>query len=374
VVHLEDAQGRLQFEILVHRTAARNAACQQLIGRVVRENEAIEVRSVARTRSSVLEPSIVGDAWLSDALGIPPGVAADLGAASAMIVPLVAGGTCFGTLALVSERHDHRFDESDVVFAEELGRRVAQGIEHARLYAEAQRALRMRDDVLAVVTHDLKNPLSSILMNAHQLLRAPGKADVPWLVKKASAVRRNAERMNRLIDDLVDVARIDTGRLSIELRPHGARALVAEIIATFEPMAADHAIDLVSASIPNLDLLCDRGRIFQVLSNLVGNALKFSADGREVVIRGEVHGALLELAVVDQGIGIPPDQIEHVFDRHWQAPEAVQRGTGLGLFIAKGIVEAHGGKIWADSTPGVGSTFHFTIPLAARTEERASAP
>ncbi len=232
----------------------------------------------------------------------------------------------------------------------------------------------MRDEVLAIVSHDLRNPLSSIRMNAEQLLRTPEKADLQRVLKSATAIRRNADRMNQLIDDLLDVGRIDTGQLSLELRRNRTTALVSEAFAAFEALASERSIQLVSTVLPDLELRCDQGRVLQVLANLIGNALKFSPEGREITVSGEVRGDMFLFAVSDTAGGIAPAQAQHVFEKYWQAPEVRHRGSGLGLYIAKGLIEAHGGHIWVDSTYGEGSTFYFTIPLADRPVDQLPAP
>jgi PAS domain S-box-containing protein len=376
VVHLGDARGALHVAAFAHRDGSKNASAPRVVGIAVRDEDDTEVATVARTGHPVLESDVTDGDWTARALGIQPALVPGLASTSAIIVPLGARGRCLGTLTLVSERRGRPFDGADMIFAEELGRRLAQGLDNAQLYADAQRAVRMRDDVLSVVSHDLRNPLSSIRMSADLLLRAPARIDEQHVLRSAEIIKRSAERMNRLIDDLLDVGRIDGGRLSVELRRTSTTSLVAEALSTFEPLASERSICLVGAPLPapDVDLLCDRGRVLQVLSNLIGNALKFSPRGGAIVVRGEVRGDLVELSVADEGCGIAPDQIDHVFERHWQAPGARHRGSGLGLYIAKGIVEAHGGHISVDSTEGRGSTFRFTLPLAERPEERASAP
>lgn len=373
VIHLCGEKGALHVAAFAHREPEKNAWAAQLVGGIVRSKDnSIEIQNVARSGSSVLEVNVTSGTWIAAALGIRS--APELVAGSAIIVPLTARGQTLGTLSLVSEYRDQPFTEFDLTFAEELGRRIASGIDNAQLYSGAQRAICMREDVLAIVSHDLKNPLSSISMNADQLLHSPEKNSPQRVMKNAQAIRRNAQRMNCLIGDLLDVASIDGGRLSLELKPNRVRGLVAETLSMFEAQASARSIRLLSTSLPDVDLLCDRERVLQVLSNLIGNALKFSSEGRSIALQGEVRGRVVQFSVSDEAAGITPDQVEHIFERYWQAPEALRKGSGLGLYIAKGIVEAHGGRIWVDSTPGVGSTFYFTIPLAERAEEPSPAP
>jgi PAS domain S-box-containing protein len=372
VIHLVDAQGWLRAAAFAHRDASKDASASAMVGAEIRDRDRTDVAAVARTQSSVLESDVANGDWIERALGIPQALIPNLVAASAVTVPLPVRHQCLGTLTLVSETRARPFTEADLIFAEELGRRLAQGIDNARLYSDAQRAIHMRDEVLEVVSHDLRDPLSTISMNAEQLARTPAQADPQRVLKNAASIHRNADRMSRLIKDLLDIGRIDSGRLSLELRRIGAVSLVHEGLSTFEALASELSIRLASEALPDAELLCDRARVLQVLSNLIGNALKFSPKGGAIVVSGEMGDGVVQFSVADEGSGIAPEQVDHVFDRHWQAPDAIHRGSGLGLYIAKGIVEAHGGHIWVDSVQGRGSTFHFTIPLADQPEERLS--
>jgi PAS domain S-box-containing protein len=370
VIHLCGEKGGLRVAAFAHREPQKHAWAAKLVGGIVRSTDnSLEIHNVARSGSSVFEVNVANGTWIATALGIRS--APELVASSAIIVPLTTRGQTLGTLSLVSEHREQPFTEFDRTFAEELGRRIASGIDNAQLYSDAQRAIRTREDVLAIVSHDLRNPLASITMNADQLFHSPERITPQWVTKNAQIIRRNARQMNRLIGDLLDVASLDGGRLSLELKPNRTRGLVAETLSMFEAQASERSIRLLSTPLPDVDILCDRERVLQVLSNLIGNALKFSPQGRSIALQGEVHGRVVQFSVSDEAAGITPDQIEHIFERYWQAPEALRKGSGLGLYITKGIVEAHGGRIWVDSTPGVGSRFYFTIPLAERAEEWA---
>jgi PAS domain S-box-containing protein len=339
-VHLIDAGGQVRIGGAAHREPVMHAALAGLAGSRVRGVDA------------TLE---VGDAaWSHAVLGIE-GVTAR----SAIVVPLATREQRLGMLMIIASQGE--FEQAEHELAHELGRRIASGIEHARLYAEAKRATEMRDEVLAIVSHDLRNPLAAIAMSAEQLARTndPERAS-----KTVARIRRNTERMERLIDDLVDIARVDAGRFPIETERVAVSSLVSEITASFEAIAAERSVRVETRGVPPADVRCDRRRILQVLSNLIGNAVKFSPDGGVIAIRGGVGEGFYEIAVADQGSGLTPEHAERVFDRYWRAPEAKHQGSGLGLYIAKAIVEAHGGRIWVESTPGQGAEFHFTLPVA----------
>jgi signal transduction histidine kinase len=177
-------------------------------------------------------------------------------------------------------------------------------------------------------------------------------------------MRRAGERMNRLIQDLLDVKRIESGRLVVEPRPVPAGALLGEAVELLRPLATSNAIDLVYEAAEDLPRVsADPHRIHQVLSNLIGNSIKFTPRGGRVSVTGECLGPEVRLAVSDTGPGIPPEYVPHIFGQFWQGARTDRRGIGLGLAIAKGIVEAHAGRIWVESTVGAGSSFYFTLPV-----------
>jgi signal transduction histidine kinase len=274
-----------------------------------------------------------------------------------MIVPLSARGRPLGALSFVSAESGRRYGPADLAMAEELGRRAGIAMDNARLFHDAQRAIQARDEVLAVVSHDLKNPLESVLLSASLLLRAPEPAQVR---RYAEAVQRAAGRMDRLIRELLDLSRMDAGRFTVELRPERLEALVDEALALLAPVAQERGVTLGASGAPLAEAVpCDRERILQVLSNLVGNALAFSPRGGHVAVVLALGAREAQVAVRDHGPGVPAEDLPHVFDRFWKSRS---RGTGLGLAIVKGIVEAHGGRVSVESRVGEGSTFAFTLP------------
>ena len=213
-------------------------------------------------------------------------------------------------------------------------------------------AARTRDDVLAIVSHDLRTPLAAIRCAA-ELIGGP----------RAAVIERSVDNMTRLLDDLLDVASIETGTLSIELRVQRASDIVEEVRQQFAPIAQQKGIDLTVGIADELPAVAvDRERIVQVLGNLVANAIKFTpASG---VVRASVEHARdgVEFAISDSGAGISADVMTHIFDRYWHAKKNNGAGHGLGLSIAKGIVEAHGSALRVTSETGRGSTFAFTLP------------
>jgi signal transduction histidine kinase len=287
-----------------------------------------------------------------------------------LALPLVAGGRVIGVAAMASTRTDDLGQEAHYLL-EATASRAATAIalltlreEQQRALAEAQAAVRMREQVLAIVSHDLRNPLSVIAMGATQLLRPGGEPDDERARLAAERIRRAATWMERLIGDLLDFSSIAAGQLKMDMGSHLADDLLAEIVERLAPHAEDKSIRLAAPLPAGLSVRGDRARIAQVLANLVGNALKFTPSGGAVELGVDADGDTVVFSVRDSGPGIEPDEMEHLFEAYWQARSTPGKGVGLGLAIAKGIVEAHGGRIWVESEPGKGSTFRFTVPAA----------
>lgn len=320
---------------------------------------------IRRARAEVVER--VDEAWL-DASEDPAAIPywRGLGAHSLLIVPLTAGETTFGAITLVAVDQARRFSPDRRALAEKYASTAATALENARLYGVAQRATRARDEVLGIVSHDLRNPISAISMCARALEQTPiedGAKRTGLLV----TIRESTTWMNRLIQDLLDVANIERGTLSLEVREHDPAQLLLQARHMFEMEASSHGIALEVSVATNLPLVAaDGARVVQVLGNLLRNAIKFTPNGGRIVLAAEHRDRSVVLGVSDTGQGIPLANQARVFDRYWQASAGARiGGSGLGLSIAKGIVEAHGGSIWLTSAPGRGSTFSFALPVAA---------
>ncbi len=284
---------------------------------------------------------------------------------SLITAPLTARGSTLGLFTVVRAESIEAFDDEDLGFVSEIGRRAALAVDNARLYAESQQAVGTREQVLAVVSHDLRNALGVIATSARLLLA--DRPDERQRTRRAETIIRACDRMNRLMRDLLDASRLQAGHaLSIEAGPQDAAALVREACDSFRAAAEQKLIALDCSVGPGVPPVCgDYGRILQVLSNLLGNALKFTPDGGTIDVCAERHADVVQFSVRDSGPGIRTEDSVRVFERFWQATATASLGTGLGLPIAKGIVEAHGGRIWVDSKAGIGATFHFTLPIAS---------
>lgn len=283
---------------------------------------------------------------------------------SVIAVPLVARGTSIGVIGLLSSAAI--YDPSDVLLAEELAHRAALAIDNARQYQQARQAIRTRDDILGIVAHDLRTPLNAIALYAEVLRAGPTETR-----HTGDLIARNAARMRRLIEDLLDVASLDGGRLSLARTTFPTTELVDEVAQAQRPLCEAAGLELrvdLAPDVPDVD--ADRDRLRQVFENLVGNAVKFTPRAGCITIGASTHDQDTVFRVSDTGVGIPPEHQHHLFDRYWQARETRRLGVGLGLSIAKGLVEAHGGRIWVDSVAGRGSTFHFTIPAARSPGDR----
>lgn len=292
-------------------------------------------------------------------------ILSELDPQSLVAVPMRARGRTLGAITFFRGRSSARVhDEDDLALAEELGRRSAMALDNARLYAEAQQAVRARDDVLAVVSHDLGNPLSAIRLGATLLLRQVPKSEKGsggWT--HLENIRTSVLQMERLIKDLLEIKRIEAGYFNLERERHAVSALLVEAEEALAPITAGKGQPLVIHQPDSpLYVLADRERVLQVFSNLVGNAVKYTPPDSPITVSAELDGPDVRFTVADRGPGIAPESLPHIFDRFFQVRKTGGHGIGLGLAIVKGIVEAHGGNVWAESEPGAGSRFHFTLP------------
>ena len=283
-----------------------------------------------------------------------------------LVIPLIARQRVLGFLQFLSADVARATSTETRLLAEDLARRASVAVDNALLYGEAQRATRARDDVLAIVSHDLRNPLNTIHMSTSFLLDVlsePGAATplVP-LVPQLQLIRRATARGNALIQDLLDVSRIESGTLAVEPTLTSAATLLNDAVIELEPLFAAKRIRFENAWIgDDAEVPADRGRIAQVFSNLVGNAVKFTPAEGVVSLTGRRVGAEVEFVVANSGAGIAPDHIPHLFDRFWKATKGSRSGAGLGLFIVKGIVESHGGSVEVTSSPADGTRFTFRL-------------
>jgi signal transduction histidine kinase len=274
-------------------------------------------------------------------------------------------GKILGTIQLWDKKDGAEFDEADEAILTQLAQLAAVALENARLFRAAQDATRARDDLVAIVSHDLRNPVHTIHMAATFLLEIAPKDDRRVQARRQlEVIQRSATRANRLIQDLLDVARIQAGGLAVEPVPVDVKSLLQEAVESATPLASAAQL-AVTCSPPPMPVAVssDRERVLQVFANLIGNAIKFTPKGGQISLLACQENGEVRFTVADTGPGIPPEHLDHVFDRYWQAKSTAKLGAGLGLSIAKGIVEAHGGRIWVESPPQSGAQFNFTLPV-----------
>ena len=239
--------------------------------------------------------------------------------------------------------------------------------EQVELHKRLQRAVSARDDTVGVVAHDLRNPVSAIKMLSSALQRSQGDRVSVEGAEQLQLIHDAAQQMDRLIQDLLDVTRVETGQLVVEPQPFATIVLLDGALRTLRPLVEEAGLELrlsLASTLPTV--IADPERIAQVLSNLIGNAIRATSRGGRITVAAAEREGMVEVSVADTGTGISREQLPHLFDRFWQATQSSirSRGAGLGLPIALGIVQAHGGRLWAESDHGKGATFRFTLRIA----------
>ena len=354
VVDIAEQEGTLRRLAVAHRNP---------------EDEALHAGEVGSVRSEVPEalvrimksgqPALVGAA--SGLYGYLTG--SDDGEGRTIVfLPLVSRGQTIGIAAAISPRQK-AFGEDDVAVLGELARRASLSIDNARLYLESQQAVRTREEVLAIVSHDLRNPLNAVTLGTSLLQTSETLSEEDR--EQIDAIEMSAQRMNRLIQDLLDVTRLEGGkRLPIEPESVDPADLIDEAKELFRAQAAVASVAMLYEAPDSLPpVRADRHRVGQVLSNLIGNSMKFTPPGGTITVSAATEDDHVLFRVADTGPGIPKENLSDIFGRYWQAKRTERMGAGLGLPIAKGIVEAHGGRIWVESDHGRGTQFYFTLPL-----------
>jgi PAS domain S-box-containing protein len=255
--------------------------------------------------------------------------------------------------AIAQLHHDHL-----TVYAVVL-RDVTQ---RKRFEEEINRGLQLRDDMVGIVSHDLRNPVAAVKMLADAIIRDADRCADEDVKTNIALIRTAANQMDTLISDLLDVTRLEAGRLEVQPEPVSAAWLVEASLSTLQPLATEKGIILRTVLPADVgDVVADEARIHQVLSNLIGNSLKFTPSGGSVTVSTKAREDRVEFCVEDNGPGISTEQLPHIFKRYWQSRRTERHGAGLGLPIAKGIIAAHGGTIHAESEIGKGTRLYFTL-------------
>jgi signal transduction histidine kinase len=309
---------------------------------------------------------------------------ASLGLMPSIAAPLYTGGEACGLVSL-QIRQRPGAGAADDEFVRSLADRISLGLEQASMFRQTRRALAARDRAVGIVSHDLRNPLSTIQLCATALLD-PEPPPVAGIRRMAQIILHSAGLVQQIAQDLLDRASLDAGRLALHREPTIVADVIGATQAMFAPMAEDQALELVVESATDLPPIdADPHRLVQVLSNLLSNALKFTPAGGRVALKaraadaepgdphiGGVASRGVRFTVSDTGPGIAPGDLAHVFDWFWQSPRSGGTGAGLGLAISKGLIEAHRARLHVESVQGQGTTFWFTLPAVAA--EAASRP
>ncbi|MFL5542442.1 MAG: ATP-binding protein [Longimicrobiaceae bacterium] len=363
-VHVETEAG-LRAAGVAHAEPGRTARVIELLKAYGAAPDTHPLTLALRTGEPQLVPTFA-EGVLERLIPDPALLAAvrEIGIASVIVAPMRARGRTVGSISLV-RGHGAAYDADDLELAVELAGRAALALDNAALYAQARAATRTREEVLAVVSHDLRNPLNAVLLAA--VILDEYTEPERWTERERlqlRTIRHSAEQMTTLIHDLVEVVALEAGTRVLHLERVDAGALLRSAAEMYAGLAGEKGVSLrVDAPAEVPEVRADRARLLQVLSNLIGNALKFTPSGGSVRVGAEAEGEAVRFWVTDTGRGIDPEHLPRLFERFWQARRGDAQGLGLGLSIAKAIVDAHGGRIWAESTPGQGSTFSFTLPL-----------
>ncbi|GAB4198479.1 MAG: hypothetical protein OHK0022_17900 [Roseiflexaceae bacterium] len=372
VVDMPDQDGMLAIQIVAHVDPEKERWALELRQRYPVSLELPGgAAHVIRTGESLLYPDIPDWALAESARDAEElRLLRLVGYHSALIVPLRAHDRIIGSLGLVATTASGlRYTPNDVTLLEELARRAGVALDNARLYAESQEAIRARDQFLAVASHELKTPLTSLLGHTQMLTRrlARGEEDPARTRRSLQVISNQGMRLNHLIASLLDLSRLQNGQMQLSLAPLDLRTLVEQVVAEMQTEFEQPRIGLAAPETP-LMIHGDALRLEQVLINLLQNAIKYSPPGTPITVTLERDAATAVLAVRDQGMGILEEALPHIFSRFYRAPNVDSRhisGMGMGLFLVHEVVTRHGGHIAVASTVGQGTTFTLTLPLAA---------
>jgi len=371
VIDLVDARGAVQSVAIAHSSATAERLLREWIEHRRGEDDpaVAAMREVIRANEArrVTDRPQPPDGRRSPLLTLGP-----ITLTSLIIVPISAREQVLGTLAIGAANNSRRYQYFDLMLAESLAHRAALAIDNARLYETSRRALRDRQDVLGLVSHDLRAPLSSIMLAA-SLLREDEHVRTEEGRRRLSGILDAARQMNTMIGDLLDASRIESGHFSVRTRLESPAMLLQRAQEMFTPLAQEKGLALHVEMDGELRRVhAERDQISRVLANLIGNAIKFTPRGGTINVRASQRPLDVLFSIDDTGPGLTPDQMAHVFQPFWTADRSELHGTGLGLAIAHGIVEAHGGQLWVDKSWTRGSRFVFTLPCESAATAAAS--
>lgn len=352
--HRDPSQEHL-VKVLVHNPLPSGQGLSNIITRVHRTGVSERIEEIS-------------DSHLAELARTPAQLDAlrELRPRTGLVVPLPGRDRITGAMVFHRASPGTSYSEAGQRLAEELAARVSMAVDNASLYRQARRAVAARDRVLAIVSHDLRNPANTVYMSTAFLLQALSMgANTNVIRQQLEVIQRSVEQMRRLIDDLFDVARIESGQLSVEPEPLDLACVIDEVCGAFEHQFREKQL-VFTREIPDAMpfVLADRARIIQVLANVLGNAVKFAPDRASIGVQATINGGEIKVATWNSGSHVSVDDLPHLFDPFWQHDPRDQRGAGLGLAITKAIIEAHGGRVHAQSGD-TGVTIEFTLPTTA---------
>jgi signal transduction histidine kinase len=327
--------------------------------------------SVFRTNTPLMSNDAGEDPW------VPPAVRDQLRIDNMLVVPLATGPRPLGVLQAINAKKGS-FDEQDLRFTTLLGNRLASVIESS-FARERERALmqrlreadRTKSEFVSMLAHELSGPMTTIQGFGQSLSKDWDGVDAAKRTHILDILTKEIERLGRLVNDLLDVSRMEAGTLRYDFEPTPLREIVDNILTVHTSLQARQHLVMIEVPEALPPVQADKDRLRQVLLNLLTNATRYSPEGTTISIDAELmevepDEAYVKVGVHDEGIGIAPDDLDRVFSKFSMLPKPAwaKKGTGLGLFITKSIIEAHGGYLWVDSEPGRGSHFYFTLPVA----------
>jgi signal transduction histidine kinase len=369
-LNIMDPTGTLQTETTAHIDSAKEELARDMRRRYPRRQEAGRSPAMQVLHTGVTRIILDVDERLLEQISVDEEhvqMWKALAPRAVMIVPLVTHGRTLGTLSLIMTDDSGRsYGPADRALAEDLGRRAAMAVENAQLYTQTEQAVRARDEFLSVAAHELKTPVTSLRGFAQLTLRTltqTGRIDFDRLARALAVVDQQSDKLTRLVAQLLDVSRFQSGKLALDRQEVDLSALLTELVASFRTQSEKH--ELRTFIPPGVRATVDPLRIEQVLTNLLDNAIKYSPDGGTVDVSLSVTDtSSVTISVRDHGIGIQVENRERIFERFYQADVGGYRGAGmgLGLYISREIVELHGGQIRAEFPEDGGSTFVVTLP------------
>ena len=367
-VDVVQQDGELARLAVAHVDPAKVELANEVRRRYENPSAPYSVPYVIRTGTPALIPEVTDAMIVAAAQGDQERISMvrSLGLTSYLCVPMMSGGRVEGALTLATGESGRRYDQDDLLFAQDLAARAALAVENARSYDELQRANRVKDDFLGTLSHELRTPLNAILGYAR--IARGGMIAPDQMPRALETIERNAAALTQMVEDILDVSRIVAGKMRLDVQPVELPLVLHEAVETMTPAAEAKQIRIRPVVDPHVGPISgDPDRLRQIIWNLLSNAIKFTGKEGQIQIRLERVDSSVEITVSDTGIGIAPDLLPHIFERFRQGEGGTSRqhsGLGLGLAIVKNLVELHGGTVSASSNgPGTGATFRVRLPV-----------